>query len=196
MYFKEVKIFFLKHCRDYEPPNDNNEPINVYQKIFEPHSPPSTITKNVENANEKESNEIYQKILTPFSGPPLNYETSFEQKSHAVIKNIKFKLPAKYTNLEPINTVNLAQKLQNLENTYVGLNAQTAKTEESNFGSNPAPQDEPKYEELKPVKANESLYIDLMAPKSVIVNSSLSDVHWRRRTSQHLQANILEPQNT
>lgn len=49
-------------------------------------------------AKEKAKEEEIPRI--PFPPPVLHYETSFEHKTHAIIKNIKFKLPSKYTNLK------------------------------------------------------------------------------------------------
>jgi uncharacterized Zn-finger protein len=82
---------------------DLAESVNICQKILSPHSPPG---RNViRKVNEPTSTEICQKILSPFPPPPLHYETSFEHKKHAIIKNIKFKLPPNYTNLKVNDTL-------------------------------------------------------------------------------------------
>lgn len=158
--------------RDYiEPPKihpkpyDLEESVNICQRILSPHSPPPprNVIKTLGTVDEKVSTEICQKILAPFSAPPLHYETSFEHKKHALIKNIKFKLPPNYTNiktseiapLKPVPNVNLNE--ERLEN-----------------GT---------YAELKTINVSNGA-------TSVIVkgSASQSDVHWRRRTLQnHLQ---------
>ena len=61
--------------------------MNVYEKILLP-----TAVMGDKDRDKNISKE-------PLSYPPINYGTSFEHKTHAVIKNIKFKLPPEYINL-------------------------------------------------------------------------------------------------
>lgn len=70
-----------------------NDGVNKYEKILLPNPSRAVVSK------ETEDYLFCQKIFAPFKDP-LHYETSFDNKQHAVIKNIKFKLPAKYTNLK------------------------------------------------------------------------------------------------
>lgn len=75
---------------------DLAESVNICQKILSPHSPPTrSIIRKIAEPTPS-STEICQKILSPFSTKPLHYETSFEHKTHATIKNMKFKLPSNY----------------------------------------------------------------------------------------------------
>lgn len=131
------------------------------------------MTKTLGNVDEKVSTEICQKILAPFSTPPLHYETSFEHKKHAVIKNIKFKLPPHYINTKTNDILSEITPLKPVSN----VNLSEFKESEKN-GT---------YAELKTV--------DVMnGATSVIVKGNAvqnqSDMHWRRRTLQnHLQMN-------
>ncbi|KAJ3666700.1 hypothetical protein Zmor_002134 [Zophobas morio] len=149
-------------------PYDLAESVNICQKILSPHSPPTRSI--IRKGNEPTSTEICQKILSPYPTRPLHYETSFEHKKHAIIKNIKFKLPANYTNLKVNDTLKDIFPLTSAKSSNVD-------SEASNNNS---------YSELKTVQN---------AATSVIVNSNLnqnSSMHWRRRTSQNLCSKILE----
>lgn len=150
--------------RDYiEPPKihpkpyDLEESVNICQRILTPLSPPPQ-----RNVIEKAPNDL-------FSTPPLHYETSFEHKKHAVIKNIKFKLPPHYINTKTSDILSEITPLKPVANVNL------SEIKEKN-GT---------YAELKTV--------DVMnGATSVIVkgNTGQSDMHWRRRTLQnHLQMN-------
>lgn len=192
--------------RDYiEPPKIHPKPydlvesVNICQRILSPHSPPPVrnVIKSLGKVDEKTSSEICQKIMSPFSNSPLHYETSFEHKKHAAIKNMKFKLPQKYTNIKSAETLDILSEIKCL-----GPNAKFAKSssvlneikplepvkdlsvesanldcENSNFT----------YTELKTVNG-----IVNNAATSVIVKSGnnanqiSNEMHWRRRTSQNL----------
>nr|CAH7715262.1 unnamed protein product [Callosobruchus chinensis] len=75
------------------------ESIDICQKILSTSSsnPPATARDIIRKA-EPTSEEICQKILgqNPTTSP-LHYETSFQNRKHAMIKNIKFKVPIQYT---------------------------------------------------------------------------------------------------
>lgn len=93
---------------NYVPPSQHQgtydmvESVNIYQKILSASSsredspPPRNIICRVE-PREPTSEEIYQKILNPNLEPKIHYETSFQNQKHAMIKNIKFKVPIQYT---------------------------------------------------------------------------------------------------
>ncbi|RZC40966.1 zinc finger protein 708-like [Asbolus verrucosus] len=149
-------------------PYDLAESVNICQKILSPHSPP--IRNIIRKVSEPTSTEICQKILSPYPTRPIHYETSFEHKKHAIIKNIKFKLPPNYTNLKVNDTLKEVIPLKPVNN---------LDSELSNNNNNT-------YTELKTVQN---------AATSVIVNSNLSqdsNMHWRRRTSQNLCSKNLE----
>lgn len=164
--------------RDYiEPPKihpkpyDLEESVNICQRILSPLSPPPprNVIKTLGNVDEKVSTEICQKILSPFSTPPLHYETSFEHKKHAVIKNIKFKLPSNYTNIKTSDILSEITPLKSVPN----------------VDPNEVVEKNGTYAELKTVSVTNGA-------TSVIVKGnagqSQSDMHWRRRTLQnHLQ---------
>ncbi|CAH1173627.1 unnamed protein product [Phaedon cochleariae] len=76
---------------------DMAESVDICQKILDP-SGLATQQRHVVRPAEPTTQEIYQRILDPNSTRPLHYETSFQNKKHAMIKNIKFKVPALYTN--------------------------------------------------------------------------------------------------
>lgn len=174
------KLLILKTAifRDYiEPPKihpkpyDLAESVNICQRILSPHSPPPlrNVIRTLGKVDEKVSTEICQKILSPFTTAPLHYETSFEHKKHAVIKNIKFKLPPKYMNLKNnndiLNDITPLQPVNNDNVTEVNL-----------------PDKNNTYAELKTVNVTNGA-------TSVIVKGHANhqnDMHWRRRTSQNL----------
>lgn len=136
--------------------------------------PQRNVIKTLGNVDEKVSTEICQKILSPFSTPPLHYETSFEHKKHAVIKNIKFKLPSHYINTKTNDILSEITPLKPVTN----VNLNEIKGSDKN-GT---------YAELKTVDVING------GATSVIVKGSAgqsqSDMHWRRRTLQnHLQMN-------
>lgn len=123
-------------------PEDN---VNIYEKILLPNNIPN-------NANDvvKQSSQFAKDVLLP----PIHYGTSFDQKTHAVIKNIKFKLPEKYVNLS--NEDKLLPLLVDENMTF---------------------EDEGRvYAELRTVNEENCA--------SVIVNAANNDVHWRKRTTQ------------
>ncbi|EEZ98857.1 zinc finger protein 624 [Tribolium castaneum] len=118
-------------------PYDLAESVNICQKILSPHSPPAR--NIIRTSTEPTSTEICQNILSPYSRP-IHYETSFEHKKHAIIKNIKFKLPPNYTNLKPTNiNFNVDTDLAN-NKTYTELktvqNAATSVIVNSNLSQN------------------------------------------------------------
>lgn len=143
------------------------ESVNICQKILSSSSvpqPPRKVICRVE-ARPPTSEEICQKILDPNSEPKIHYETSFQNRKHAMIKNIKFKVPAKYTNkFRESNNVTDKSIINNLN-----LN-------NNNNSNNDI------------VRGNSCL--ESVAATSVIVNNSVqcsnSMEHWRRRTSQNL----------
>lgn len=145
-------------------PYDLAESVNICQKILSPHSPP---TRNViRKGTEPTSTEICQNILSPYPRP-IHYETSFEHKKHAIIKNIKFKLPPNYMNLKVNDVIPLKPAKINVKDNELSNNNNS-------------------YTELKTVQN---------ATTSVIVNSNLnqdSNMHWRRRTSQNLCSRSVE----
>lgn len=126
-----------------------------------PHSPQPTDT------SEQHSPNISTDIINQFKNKPINYETSFEQSPHAIIKNIKFKLPANYTNIRSTKSFSTVQPLEPVPNVNADQELQS---------------NEQEYIELKPAKT------------SVIVNSS-SDLHWRRRTVQTLYMQHKSPED-
>lgn len=145
--------------------------MNICQRILTPLSPPPqrNVIKTLGSVDEKVSTEICQKILSP----PLHYETSFEHKKHAVIKNIKFKLPPHYINTKTNDILSEITPLKPVTNVHLN----EMKGGEKN-GT---------YTELKSVDV-------VNGATSVIVKGSAgqnqSDMHWRRRTLQnHLQMN-------
>ncbi|XP_056635610.1 zinc finger protein 154-like [Diorhabda sublineata] len=71
------------------------ESVEICQKILSTDS--SLSSRNMIPKTDSISQEICQKILDPNSRP-IHYETSFQNKQHAMIKNIKFKVPIQYTN--------------------------------------------------------------------------------------------------
>ncbi|XP_018572363.1 zinc finger protein 2 [Anoplophora glabripennis] len=139
---------------------DMAESVDICQKILSPHATalPRTIIHKAAT-----SEEIFQKILSPYPAPPIHYETSFQNRKHALIKNIKFKVPIQYTNhFKEEGT----QKRAATPSEAVG---DGIVQDSSNNNT---------YAELKPV-----------AMTSVIVNTNASQpssMHWRRRTSQNL----------
>lgn len=146
------------------------ESVNICQRILSPLSPPPprNVIKTLGNVDEKVSTEICQKILSPFSTPPLHYETSFEHKKHAVIKNIKFKLPSNYTNIKTSDILSEITPLKPVTNV--------------NLNETKGPDKNGTYTELKTVNITNGA-------TSVIVKGnagqSQSDMHWRRRTLQN-----------
>lgn len=147
-----------------DQPKTLPKPYDLCQRILSPHrtpSPPRTIIKTLGNVSEQESTAICQKILGPYH--PLHYETSFEHKKHAVIKNIKFKLPPEYINLKSdcTSTVKPLEPVQNV-----------------NLSEEEAHRNNNTYAELKSV---------VNGATSVIVNgqSQQQELHWRRRTAQN-----------
>lgn len=132
---------------------------NIYKKIllpmdaerYDPFSP----TLN------KEPPDLI-KGLQPLTVPRIHYETSFENGPHAIIKNIKFKLPADYT---PTLTKFQQQR--------------DAKLEEEN---------ERKYRELMPMRFTQGL-VDRQncvrtITKTPVVETGPAEIHWRKRTTQ------------
>ncbi|VEN53335.1 unnamed protein product [Callosobruchus maculatus] len=75
------------------------ESIDICQKILSTSSSnPSVAARGIIRKAEPTSEEICQKILGQTPTPsPLHYETSFQNRKHAMIKNIKFKVPIQYT---------------------------------------------------------------------------------------------------
>ncbi|XP_044257960.1 zinc finger protein 2-like [Tribolium madens] len=152
-------------------PYDLAESVNICQKILSPHSPPSR--NIIRKVAEPTSTEICQNILSPYSRP-IHYETSFEHKKHAIIKNIKFKLPPNYTNLTNLKVNDTLKDVISVKPTNINFNV------DGDLPNNNT------YTELKTVQN---------AATSVIVNSNLnqdSNMHWRRRTSQNLCSRSLE----
>ncbi|KAJ8977707.1 hypothetical protein NQ317_005440 [Molorchus minor] len=154
---------------NYIPPQiqkayDMAESVDICQKILSPKTailPRSIIGK--------------ADLMSNYPTPPIHYETSFQNRKHAMIKNIKFKVPIQYTN----NFKENAQK--NNPSEMNDFTADSAKNDISQLSDNRIVQDASNnntYAELKPV-----------AMTSVIVNNNMSQpssMHWRRRTSQNL----------
>ncbi|XP_060523969.1 zinc finger and BTB domain-containing protein 49-like [Cylas formicarius] len=94
-------------------PIDLAESVDICQKILSPST--DFCAQGPRKIDEKTSTEICQKILSISSSKietdvgreqsltdypsNLHYATSFQNQKHAMIKNIKFKVPARYTNL-------------------------------------------------------------------------------------------------
>ncbi|KAI4457784.1 finger putative transcription factor family-related [Holotrichia oblita] len=139
--------------------SDQPESVNIYEKILLPNN---TIPKVNEIQTIRKPSEILKSDFLP-----LHYGTSFEHKTHAVIKNIKFKLPKEYLNLSNKDDVNI---------TALNIGSKLPIEEQrltKNVG-NVEPQSE---------------------VTSVIVNatnSQVSDVHWRKRTTQNFNASHVE----
>nr|CAI5864085.1 unnamed protein product [Callosobruchus analis] len=75
------------------------ESIDICQKILSTSSSNLPVAaRGIIRKAEPTSEEICQKILgqNPTTSP-LHYETSFQNRKHAMIKNIKFKVPIQYT---------------------------------------------------------------------------------------------------
>lgn len=143
------------YFRNYEPPIDVPDAgsVNIYQKILQPHSPNSNST------HQQDIHKISDDMINQYKNKPINYETSFMQTPHAIIKNIKFKLPDNYTNIKSTKDFIGIKPLVPVANVDADKELSTNDLE---------------YTELKPAKT------------SVIVNTSSSDLHWRRRTLQSL----------
>lgn len=146
------------------------ESVNICQKILSTSSIPVIKSQPLRNvicrveSRPPTSEEICQKILDPNSAPKIHYETSFQNRKHAMIKNIKFKVPAKYTSkFRESNIVATDRVILNSNNN-------------NHASSNGIIQDRNSLESV--------------AATSVIVNNSVqfsnSMEHWRRRTSQNL----------
>lgn len=148
-------------------PYDLAESVNICQRILSPHSPPAprNVIRTLGKVDEKVSTEICQKILSPYSTAPLHYETSFEHKKHAVIKNIKFKLPPKYINLRNSDILSDITPLQPVNNGDV---SEASLSEKDKV-----------YSELKTVNSATSVIVKRH-------DNHQNDMHWRRRTSQNL----------
>lgn len=133
-----------------------------------------------------------------------HYETSFEQKKHAIIKNIKFKLPAKYTNLKStpnssihtthsqmLSDVNrdddlVIDETSNCLNNQKQSNCLNISQDVNNLSDS---------EVLSTVECLDSSEICTPVTDatvtSVIVNTpemSNENLHWRRRTALNLHA--------
>lgn len=165
-----------------------------------PHSPPPArnVIRSLGRVDEKTSSEICQKIMSPFSNSPPHYETAFEHKKHAAIKNMKLKLPQKCTNVKSAaGTSDILGEIENLEaggkfksssilgdvkplEPVKGVGVDGASLEGENGGFT--------YTELKTVNG----VVGNNAATSVIVKSGnnanqiSNEMHWRRRTSQNL----------
>lgn len=159
------------------------ESLNICQRILLPMNPnddpakSNPISKNVITSvgkvTEKDSLEICKRILHPIDPSSIHYETSFENKQHASIKNMKYK-------------INLS--------TYENM-AKTNATEESTGSPR-------QYTELQPVRLFPEVESPgkSMEHQSVIVNPQncndvhadknvrvppFNEMHWRKRTSQY-----------
>lgn len=150
------------------------ESVNICQKILSTSSTPVVMPQPSRKVicrvepRPPTSEEICQKILDPNSEPKIHYETSFQNRKHAMIKNIKFKVPAKYTSkFRESNNVSDRSIINNCNN-IIRDNC-------NNSNCNNIIRD----------TLEESV-----AATSVIVNNSVqfpnSMEHWRRRTSQNL----------
>lgn len=142
---------------------DMAESVNICQKILSTSRtpilsapPPSRNIICRAEPRPPTSKEICQKILDPNSEPKIHYETSFQNRQHAMIKNIKFKVPAKYTN-KFRETNNFPDK-------------------KINNNSNNTLQDKVTLESV----AATSVIVN----NSVQFSNNME--HWRRRTSQNL----------
>lgn len=157
------------------------ESVNICQKILstsstpvvipQPSSSSSSSSRNIICRTETRpptSEEICQKILDPNSEPKIHYETSFQNRKHAMIKNIKFKVPAKYTSkFRESNNVVVSDK--STSNNIININNNNCKGI---------------------IQSKNKNSLESVAATSVIVNNSVqfsnSMEHWRRRTSQNL----------
>ncbi|KAG5875965.1 hypothetical protein JTB14_034386 [Gonioctena quinquepunctata] len=132
---------------------DMAESVDICQKILTSDS--SILQRNVACKAEPTSQEICQKILDPNSRP-LHYETSFQNKKHAMIKNIKFKVPAQYTS-------NFSEREK----------------------EKPVSSESKTYAELKPVAVTSVIVNNNNVGNSNDLGQ-LNNMHWRRRTLQNL----------
>lgn len=220
--FKNNYNIFKKDYKESAPriqtkkPYDMVESLNICQKILSPmhittqkienldnsksviDNKPKNVIMSVGKVNEKDSLEICKKILTTIDVPPLHYETSFEEKKHALIKNIKFKLPSTYTNI--------AEKIPEscMENTKEkgmiqssGVREEISNTEHVTNVNYP-----PELIDLQPTKLNfseenlhSSDFTNIPCKLSVIVNPQACDIsqrmcekYWRKQNSQNLKA--------
>lgn len=155
-------------CQKILSPMDNmTPPLNINKQDVIENNFPKNVIMSVGKVNEKDSLEICKKILTPTVETPLHYETSFEHKQHAVIKNIKFKLPSTYTN----NALNL--KATTSSNNDHG----SIRNEKQECSVNSSNQDNKK----------QSVIVNNYSADQTQKDVQFSDLHWRRRTAQNLQ---------
>lgn len=189
------------HNRDITPHTKSYDTANIFQKILPPDndrvedgnyilsSKSGNVVTIVGKVNEKDSLEICKKILSPIDAP-IHYETSFENKKHASIKNIKFKLPSTYTD----NALKTAEEgrnsyLDDFQLAYCAKKVTDVDCDVECVGND--------YAELKPV-ATSYTSSSVNEHQSVIVNPvnnsdqipladsvpPFNEMHWRKRTSQ------------
>lgn len=147
---------FYIYFRNSEVP----ENVNIYEKILLPNKIPKL---NSDIQNIRKSSEMLKNDFLP-----LHYGTSFEHKTHAIIKNIKFKLPKEYLNLSN----------KDKDDTIFSQNVKVFEEsrENNNDGNNIEPQSE---------------------VTSVIVNPTncqMLDTHWRKRTTHNFSTSHSESQ--
>lgn len=114
---------------------DFNDSVNIYQKILLPQSPPPSRNVDIE--------PLSQKSLAACG--PLHYETSFQNRKHAMIKNIKFKRPIQNSRMEDVNKAFGAESGEGLGN---GTNNNT-------------------YTELKTVNSGTSVIVNASQPNNI-----------------------------
>ncbi|XP_072380009.1 uncharacterized protein [Diabrotica undecimpunctata] len=94
------------------------ESVEICQKIMSTDS--SISSRNIINKVESKPQDISHG-MDPNTGP-IHYETSFQNKQHAMIKNIKFKVPIEYTNqFKKNNKSEKAPKDDNTKLTFTEL---------------------------------------------------------------------------
>lgn len=135
-------------------PELNNVDVEMCQKIL---SVPSQCSSEsmLDNTSTLVSASSQQN-LTSYSSV-LHYETSFQNRKHAMIKNIKFKVPEQYTN--SFKTLPINSNIGNSNSYSISADSEMAQT--------------------YPL-TNKSVIVN----NSNLANCS--DLHWRRRTSQNL----------
>lgn len=169
--FKSHYNIQSRNCLENEEENANNQR--------------SVLPSEISKIDERKAS------LTSFTAPKasgIHYETSFEQEKHAIIKNIKFKLPAKYTNLKskPNNIT-----LNNFSNNSMQL-------QNYNFIAEANSVQNIEYLENNLIGAqNIEICSEMTAGTSVIVNTSYTadtpeNVHWRRRMARNLNTKLLD----
>ncbi|GJQ68883.1 hypothetical protein Trydic_g6078 [Trypoxylus dichotomus] len=144
--------------------SETSESVNIYEKILLPNN---NIPKVSELQTARKPSEVLKNDFLP-----LHYGTSFEHKTHAVIKNIKFKLPKEYLNLSNKDDHPSGGAIQSNKDSKLNVDAITNVTNNNNVNAEP-------HSEVTSVIVNPT-------------NNQISDVHWRKRTTQNFNASHVE----